>query len=210
MIPKVVVLGATGATGRHVVTKSLASGYDTIAYVRTPAKIKLRHEQLTVMQGTLSDTENLREVFADADAVISTLGFVADAKVKPSDYLPGILTVMVAQRVQRYIGISSGAAVTLAGDEKPLFAKIMGALLAAFQPEAVADKRNEYKILSNQQDITWTLARPTRLLNTAGTSRYAPDLHKPQRLWVSREDVADFLVTQVESSQWLNQAPFVA
>ncbi len=36
--PKILILGATGPTGRHVVSQALARGYDVTVLVRSPGK----------------------------------------------------------------------------------------------------------------------------------------------------------------------------
>jgi hypothetical protein len=112
--------------------------------------------------------------------------------------------------VRRYVGISSGAAVDLPGDRKPLVARLVGSILTLLQPAAVADKRREYALLNATQDIEWTLARPTRLIGERRSSSYTVDLHRPRRLWVSRADVAHFLLQAAHEKTWVCQAPFVA
>jgi len=81
--------------------------------------------------------------------------------------------------------------------------------LEFLEPRAVDDKRNEIALLSSQHDINWVIARPTRLLGDALTKNYQANLERPRKLWVSRANVADFLLNQVEHTDWINQAPFV-
>lgn len=208
---KIIVIGATGKTGLHLLKEGAKRGYEITAYVRNPSKLKDTSSNITVVQGELTDIERMIEAFSGGRAVISGLGYAnVESGVKPSDFLPNILTAMERTGVKKFIGISSGAAVTLPGDNKPIPAIIVGKILELFKSEAVKDKRHEIKTLSSQNKIDWVLARPTRLLGDTLTKNYKAQLHHPRRLWVSRADIADFLLNQVESNQWLNKAPFVS
>lgn len=72
---KLVVLGANGRTGSHVVREALKTGAMVTAVVRSESKRpKIGHERLSVVVGDPCDPKFLATVFADQDAVISTLG----------------------------------------------------------------------------------------------------------------------------------------
>lgn len=213
---KILVLGATGRTGGHVVQQALADGEDVVAYVRSAARMpdlpgSPAHGGLTVVEGQLSDVERLTGAMGGTDAVISALGGTSGSPgALPSDHLAEILTAMRAAGVERYVGISSGAAVDVPGDRKPLPARLVGRLLRRRNPAAVADKRRELAALEATDDIRWTLARPTRLLGDGRHDGVTAHAHRPRRLWVSRADVAAFLLSAARSGTWVRQAPFVS
>src|SRR4051794_17092135 len=71
---KVVVLGATGGTGRELVKQALELGHDVTAFVRDPAKLKIEHERLSVVQGNMLDTASLEKAIIGQDVVVSALG----------------------------------------------------------------------------------------------------------------------------------------
>ncbi|MCA9874310.1 MAG: NAD(P)H-binding protein [Anaerolineales bacterium] len=208
---RIVVLGATGAVGRHVVQYALAADYEVVAYIRNASKMTVHHPDLLVVEGSLSDLARLEKALHDTVAVVSALGVSHRTPDKqPSQQLPVILEAMQKAGVSRYIGLSSGAAVNMPGDRKPLAAKIMGHILNTFRHTAVEDKRRELDTLRQQSTVTWTLARPTRLIGDTLTQEYKATAHRPRRLWTSRADVAHFLVQQVSDNQWDNQAPFIS
>lgn len=208
---KILLFGSTGATGIHVLRQALDQGIEVVAYVRSAGKIKIQDKRLKVVEGELSDIEKLKQALVGVDAVISALGVAKKTSgILPSESLPGMLEAMKQAGVKRYIGISSGAAVNIPGDRKPLPAKIMGKILGTFQGNAVADKRNELRILEKEEHVEWTLARPTRLVGDKLTKTYIANLHIPRRLWVSRADVAHFMLSQLNSREWINKAPFVS
>src|SRR5438128_12620406 len=69
-----VILGATGRTGRLVVEQALAAGHAVTALVRSPEKLTLRNPNLRVVMGDATDTSALSRAVQGADALISTLG----------------------------------------------------------------------------------------------------------------------------------------
>jgi uncharacterized protein YbjT (DUF2867 family) len=64
----ILVTGATGKIGRHVVAQLLDAGVAVRALARDPAKASLPDE-VTVVRGDLSDPPSLASSLADADAV---------------------------------------------------------------------------------------------------------------------------------------------
>src|ERR1700716_3100022 len=69
-----VVLGATGRTGRLVVEQALISGHNVTALVRSPEKVATSHPNLRVVIGAATETSAVSGALEGADAVISTLG----------------------------------------------------------------------------------------------------------------------------------------
>ncbi len=69
-----VVLGATGRTGRLVVEQALAAGHTVTALVRSPQKLTTRNPNLRVVAGEATDAAAVSRALDGADAVISTLG----------------------------------------------------------------------------------------------------------------------------------------
>ena len=70
---KILVLGATGGTGRLIVSQALERGHEVTALVRSPEKAsKLNGARLVV--GDVRDEKALREALKGQDAVVSALG----------------------------------------------------------------------------------------------------------------------------------------
>ncbi|MDB5964524.1 MAG: putative Flavin reductase [Polaromonas sp.] len=70
---KILVLGATGGTGRLIVKEALARGLEVRALVRSPAKAGgLEGAELFI--GDARDEATLREALEGRDAVVSALG----------------------------------------------------------------------------------------------------------------------------------------
>ncbi|MGY3037597.1 uncharacterized protein YbjT (DUF2867 family) [Bradyrhizobium sp. USDA 4354] len=73
----ILVTGATGTVGRHVVEQLVKRGADLRALVRDPAKANLPAE-VTVVQGDLLDVDALRGAFTGVSTLFLLNGVVAD------------------------------------------------------------------------------------------------------------------------------------
>ncbi|BBQ83586.1 TPA: SDR family oxidoreductase [Kluyvera ascorbata] len=71
---KVLIVGATGSIGRHVVEMSIKMGHQPKALVRSPQKSKLLPQGVEIVNGDVSVSETLTGIGDDIDAVIFTLG----------------------------------------------------------------------------------------------------------------------------------------
>ncbi|MBC7975522.1 MAG: NAD(P)H-binding protein, partial [Myxococcales bacterium] len=71
---RVLIVGATGGTGRQLVTQALERGYSVTALVRDPSKLQVDHPQLTVVQGDVLDEGSLEAAMRGQEAVLSALG----------------------------------------------------------------------------------------------------------------------------------------
>ena len=70
---EIVVLGATGATGRLLVDQAIDRGHEVVAYVRRPEALSAR-PGLGVVGGQLTDEPALTAAMAGADAVLCAIG----------------------------------------------------------------------------------------------------------------------------------------
>ncbi|HXC63932.1 MAG TPA: NAD(P)H-binding protein, partial [bacterium] len=67
---KVLVIGATGATGSIAVRRLLEAGHQVTAFARDQAKVALTHERLRVAVGDARDAASLDAAVAGQDAVL--------------------------------------------------------------------------------------------------------------------------------------------
>ena len=112
---KILVLGATGGTGRLIVGEALERGQEVTALVRSPEKASgLKGAKLIV--GDVRDEKVLREALKGQDAVISALGTPASPFREVtllSTATRSLVGAMKAERVSRLVcitGIASGTA----------------------------------------------------------------------------------------------------
>lgn len=72
---RIVVLGATGGTGRLLVEQALERGHSVVAVARDPTGLDApEHERLVGAAGDVLDPEGLAAAIAGSDVVVSALG----------------------------------------------------------------------------------------------------------------------------------------
>ncbi|MGA7203881.1 MAG: SDR family oxidoreductase [Specibacter sp.] len=113
----ILVVGATGSVGRHVVAEAVRQGYVTRALVRDPSRAgRLDAAALTVV-GELTRAETLVEAVAGVDAVVFTQGAsYGDAAAAESvDYgaVRNVLQALGGRRVR--IALMTSIGVTVPG-----------------------------------------------------------------------------------------------
>lgn len=208
---KIAIFGATGETGRQLVEQALAAGYQVVAYVRNPSKLNTKHENLTVVQGELADQAIIERAVSAADAVISVLGPRGGSKGKPiTRGIQNIIEAMKKQGVRRLI-ISSTLSAKDPNDLPDFKAKALVNLVkltmhAAYEEiVSVADT-------VRKSDLDWTIVRLTTLNNNPKSGKVRVGyLGKGEvGLRISRADLAEFMLKQVQDTKYLRQAPVIS
>jgi putative NADH-flavin reductase len=198
---KITVFGATGGTGKEVIQQALATGYKVTALVRNPAAFKMKHENLTIVQGDVLQTSTFEKELVGAAAIISCLG--SGRSTMPtqvySEGLKNIISAMDRTGVQRLICVSAGALYT--NKEMGLVNRVLIKLvLQPILKEPYADMRLMEKTVAHTT-LNWTIVRPPRLTNNALTGHYRTAIHKPLRLpfSISRADLADYMLSIIDA-----------
>jgi uncharacterized protein YbjT (DUF2867 family) len=205
----ILVLGATGGTGRLIVREALARGHRVTALVRSRDKAgALAGARL--VEGDARDGAALRAALTGQDAVISALGTPASpfrAVTLLSSATRALLGAMQAERVPRLVAITGIGAGDSAGHGGFLFDRLIFPLLLR---HVYADK-NRQEALIRSSDRDWVLVRPAVLSDKPGRGavRALEDLSGFHGGTVAREDVARFVVDQVDDEEWLRRAPLV-
>src|SRR2546421_2228187 len=71
---KLLLLGATGGTGRELLAGALSEGHELTALVRNPSRMTLHDERLRVLAGNATDPIAVEKAVAGNDAVLCALG----------------------------------------------------------------------------------------------------------------------------------------
>jgi uncharacterized protein YbjT (DUF2867 family) len=206
---KILVLGATGATGRLIVNQAAARGYDVTVLVRSADKASdIRGAKLIV--GDARDEAALREALKGRDAVVSALG----TPVSPfrevtllSTATRALVSAMKAEQVSRLVCITGMGAGDSAGHGGFIADNVIFPLLLK---KVYADKNRQEAIVSDS-GLDWVLVRPSILNNKPGRGsvRALTDLSGFHGGSIAREDVATFVLDQVRADTWLHRSPLI-
>ena len=194
MIHRVLVAGASGYIGRHVVGALLQQGYGVVAQLRAGATWTLTHPKLECVYGELTASEQFLWDIEPCDAVISCLasrsGGVRDARLVEYEANNRLLAVASQWRVQRFLLLSAICV------QKPRL---------AFQREKL---RFEAKLRAST--LPWTIIRPTAFFKSLSGQIARVQQGKPFFIFgngtltackpIAEEDLASFIVEQLTSA----------
>jgi uncharacterized protein YbjT (DUF2867 family) len=203
---KILIIGATGATGQWLLQDSLALGHDVTALVRNPGAWQAP-AGVKAVQGDGRDLGSLQGALAGQDAVLSALG---PRSMKKGDlqevFMRNLLAAMQSQGVKRLVNLSAlGAGDSF--DESPFFMRRI--LVPLMLKHVFADKnRGENLLIASAVD--YVNVRPGRLLNSPARGGVKATLRgKGLRPEMTRQDLSKFMVAQLTDDRWLRQSPLI-
>lgn len=201
---KLLILGATGGIGRHLVPQALAKGYQVTALVRKPAKIA--DSRVRVLMGGL-DGAALEQAVAGQDAVVYALGTKPGSTTLFSDSTRTLLTAMQKQGVRRLVAITGIGA----GDSKGHGGFLYDCIVYPLITRKLYEDKDRQEAILKASDRDWVIVRPAAFTNGPLTRKWraTDDLRGVTIKWISRADVAAFTLAQVMGDEWLRRTPLV-
>ncbi|HNX86419.1 MAG TPA: SDR family oxidoreductase [Bacteroidales bacterium] len=194
---KIAVFGASGRTGILIVYQALNQGFTVTAFARKAENVTIRHKNLTVIQGELTDLPKISEAVEGQDAVLCALGMDSN---KPSRVLSEgtrrILEAMEECGVKRFICMSSAG--ILGNDAGFWFGKVIKPL---FLRHVFADKLRQVEVIRESR-AKWVILRPVGLTDSPKTNSYKVNPGIPTSRTVPRADVADFMLKLVTDTRY--------
>ena len=206
---KILIFGASGATGQHLVKQALSKGHFVTAFVRDLAKIRLTHPNLRVIRGNINYIHDVRSALDGQDVVLSTLGASSPFRYDQSvvDGFGTIIKAMKSAGVERLIYLSTMGIGSTRRNAGFLIRYIAPVLLST---ELKGHQTREKMLMDSQ--LRWTIVRATTLTNGRHLREYksgAGIKSKSFAATISRADVADFMLNIIASDQYLHGTPAV-
>lgn len=207
---KIAVFGATGGTGREIIAQALDQGHHVTAQARSPeALADLEQPGLEVMRGDVLEMDDVERVVAGQRAILCAIGAGAGRTSLREDGTRNIVAAMEGSDVSRLVCLSSLGV----GDSRanlPFFTKHV--IVGIFLRHAFADHERQERVVM-QSPLAWTIARPPHLKDGPRTGEYQhgfPPSDRSIRNWISRADVADFMLKQLGEETYLRQTPGIS
>lgn len=198
IVMKMIVFGATGGVGQYVVRQGLEAGFAVTAFVRTPAKLNISHENLKVIQGNAFNQGEVSEAIAGHDAVVSCLGSSNGMKksTELQEMIKNIVSGMKEHHVERIIYTAS------AGVHKEL-SGLSGKLAMEMLKNALIDHRAAVDHIQANK-LNYTIVRPMGLTNQPFTGKYRESSTSvPEKARsIPRADVAHFIIKALRDSRY--------
>ena len=208
---KLLIIGGTGGTGQELIKQALEQGHHLTALVRNPAKIKIVNQNLRVIKGNVLDYDQVQEVVAGQDAVLSALGhkrFFIKTNIL-SEGTKNIIQAMEKHQVNRFICITS------LGINDSRFK--LGLYYTLFVIPFIVffyfrDKAKQEKLIRSSK-LDWTIVRPGQFTNGKKRGKYKHGANVGNYIltkMISRADVAHFILSQLNDTTYLHKTPGVA
>lgn len=191
----VLVVGASGNTGRCVLDVLLARGLHVRAFARHASALSAR-EGLERVDGDALDAHAVDTAMQGVAGVIVLLG---PAKGSPEDLCRvGTANVIMAMRAHgvRRLACVTGAMIGLPRERLGLVYRFIESRVPS---AAMADRRAQEDVVTGSA-LDWTILRPTRLTNGPASGRLHAEADRMigAMAHVSRADVARFAVDTLD------------
>ena len=199
---RVLVLGATGKTGRLVVDRVLAKSHEVTVLVRDPSK--LRTKGVRVLAGDATKPTDVMNAVRGQDAVIDTIGGTTPYRTTwlETTSVRNIIDAMAAAGARRLIVISMmGLGESRA--QTPFWYKHL--LMPTFLHGSTKDKTMMEEAI-RASGLDYVIARPPILKNGPPTGRVTVLGSGAIGHTITRADLANFLVDQLEVNDNLGRA----
>ncbi len=206
---KIVVIGASRGIGLEVVKQALERGHEVTALLRDPAKLALEHARLHKVRGDVGKPDDVLMAMSGQDAVCTCVG-VNPTREPVELFSRGARNVLAALQdapTTKFVAVTGVGAGDSRGHGGFFYDKILQPLLLG---TIYADKdREEQLIKASAAD--WLIVRPGSLTDGPRTKDYRAitDLSGVTAGKISRADVADFILNQLESRSLFKQTPLL-
>jgi uncharacterized protein YbjT (DUF2867 family) len=202
---KILVLGATGGTGRLIVSDAVAKGNSVVALVRSAARADLPGAEL--IEGDATNEITLGRAMDGCDAVVCTLGTgMGFRKVSLlTEATRALVPAMTRHGVRRLLCVSALGVGDSRGHGGFVFDRLFQPLLLS---QAYKDK-NRQEAAIRASSLDWVIVRPGMLTDdpAQGSVRAVIDLAGINGGKIARADVAQFVVDQLTTDTWLRRTP---
>jgi len=210
---KLLVIGASRGIGLETVKAALRAGHSVRALARSAASVPIQNAGLDKVSGDALDSDTIRNALEDVDVIVQTLGVdfspraIFEHTTLFSKSTRILVDAMKAAGVKRLIAVTGLGA----GDSRGHGGLLYDAVLFPLLLKRVYDDKDVQEWIIRSSELDWTIVRPGLLTDMPATGRYR--ILTASKDWrfgvISRADVADFLVRQVDDRALIGTTPLL-
>jgi putative NADH-flavin reductase len=209
-VATVLIIGASRGIGLETVKATLKAGNSVRALARSARRIPVDHPKLEKITGDALDMATVKGAMTDVDAVIQSLGVSVGPEIifEPTRLFSKATQVLVnameQAQVKRLICVTGFGA----GDSRGHGGFLYNVAFHLLMGRIYDDKDVQERIIRRSK-LDWVIVRPVILTNGPKTKAYRAlvDPNSWTCGFISRADVADFLVKQIDNGAFLHKTP---
>jgi len=215
---RILILGSTGRTGKHLLELALQRGHIVHALVRDKKKIMLNDPNLMLFEGSPLDKAALESAMKECQAVLSALNVSRNSdwpwsKLRsPENFLSAsmknIIELAPKQNIQRIIFISAWGVCETKKDIPGWFRWLIDHSNVRY-PYLDHERQEE---LLKPTALEWTAVRAAGLTNSKKQKEVIVSLKNDPKphLMVGRRSVAAFMLDVLEKNLYVREMPVIS
>jgi putative NADH-flavin reductase len=209
-IKTVSVFGASGRVGKEVVKLALLHGYKVKAHCRPGAKCSLKHDNLSVFKGDIFNYELIKDVVEGSECVIITLGHRKPYKDIFCEDSTGLIIKAMEETGASRLVCLTGAMIGDVEDNLTFPFKLLKKVMVKRLTPIFSDRAGQENAV-RRSGLQWTLVKPPRLIENGERKIfiYSETLKMGISSSIGFDDLAEFLVEQIASKDYLHKAVYV-
>lgn len=201
---QVIIFGATGSLGSHILQQALAKGYTVRAFTRNAGKLTgINNPSLEVIQGDVSNFDEVYKAISGVDAVLCALGDGRKGNVRANG-TQNIVNAMEAAGVDRLV-----CQTTLGvGDSWANLNFFWKHIMFGFLLKKAFQDHELQEVVIKRSQLDFTIVRPSAFTNGPSTRDFKVGFDHTIRklsLKIPRADVAYFIVEQLRSPKFIKK-----
>ena len=215
---QILILGATGRTGKQLLQQALHKGYTVHALVRDKSRVSLANSRLYLFEGTPNDLAAIEQAMQGCEAVLSVLNISRTSDFPwaglrtPKDFLSDSINKVIAVcnkiNCKRVIVVSAWG-VNETKKELP------GWFRWVVDHSNVKYPYLDHGVVENllkASSLDWTIIRPAGLTNSSREKSVKVSFNADPKpgYTISRRNVAKFMLEALENRNFLRQSPTIS
>jgi len=211
---KVIIFGATGFSGQDILAEAIKQGHEVTVLVRDASKIKIKHNNIKIVEGNVLEPAVVAFVLQQQEAVIQCLGVGGKGDGKPNTFISDATKIIVDEmqklNIKRLIAMSNVGAGNSVAFQPWFFTKIILPYFMNWLKVIIEDKNRMESIIMNC-NLDWTIVRSPNIVDKPAKGKYNATLDgNGLKLSITLPDLSKFMVDQLKQTNFINQAPCIS